>query len=66
MTEVRVLSKRRAFERMRKGGLLVRIHVGEFEHEHFVVPGGPVNDETAKAIKRLPVLEMQTWRYHRE
>jgi hypothetical protein len=48
------LSKKQAIEHMRKGGALVHMHTRDFGRQYFVVPGGPINKQTADEIKQRP------------
>jgi hypothetical protein len=49
-----ILSEKRAVEQMRTGSALVHLHGRDSGRQYFVVPGGPITDETAEKIKQRP------------
>lgn len=48
------LHDRLAIDRMRDGGVLVHMHGKTSEKQWYVIPGGPISDETAEKIKKRP------------
>ena len=55
--QTKTLQFRLAIERMRAGARLINMHGSARDRHWFIIPGGPVTDETAEQIRQHPSID---------